>query len=582
VNHNNNQPHQQPASIENHKNTNQLLEDDGKKAGRRPFPPTENKMNHFSAAAILQLLLLPAAISLLLCCHHRTVVVVSAFTTPVVVLAPSCYYDSSSLSSNVPLRRRWRRGRLVHPRSICRTEDGQQQRLVVLHSTAATTANLPTDDDDEVDRMNNNDEVDDRRVPVTILTGFLGSGKTTLLNHLLQQQQHNNMTLAIIENEFGEVGVDEHLLYDGHKIKVDQEPIIEVINGCICCTVRGDLIVALDRLYNRVRDFDGVIIETTGLADPAPVCQTFFLDERTRDRYRLDAVITVVDSQYILDRLVEMKPHGVVNEAVAQVAFADKILLNKIDLVKGDNGVLDRIETKLKSINPTTTIQRTVNSVVAPADILHQRAFEMERVLEFDPDFLRDDDDDDDNNDDTVDDHGHQHQHHDHHQHDGTVSSVGIKLPGSVNYLMLERWLDRLVTVDGANLYRYKGLVSVQGVPNKYLFQGVGMTLTSGFANLPWRTDEPRESRFCFIGKNLDRELYVSGFTACRVDAKLRFAVGDDVEVNIGTYVRGTVLKQWDDGNAYRVEIEDEFGYIDNVWAPIDIDNYIRRPILKR
>jgi G3E family GTPase len=445
---------------------------------------------------------------------------------------------------------------------------------VVIHSTAAS--------DDEIAMMNYDHDEVDRRVPVTILTGFLGSGKTTLLNHLLQQQQHN-MTLAIIENEFGEVGVDEHLLYNGKKIEVDQEPIIEVINGCICCTVRGDLIVALDRLYDRVQDFDGVIIETTGLADPAPVCQTFFLDEQTRDRYRLDAVITVVDSQYIMDRLAENKPHGVVNEAAAQVAFADKILLNKIDLVQGnDNGtaaafdVLDRIETKLKSINPTATIQRTVNSVVAPADILQQRAFEMERVLEFDPDFLRDDDDDD-----TVDDHDHGHQHHDH-QHDGTVSSVGIKLPGSVNYLMLERWLDRLVTVDGANLYRYKGLVSVQGVPNKYLFQGVGTTLTSGFANLPWQTDEPRESRFCFIGKNLDRELYVSGFTACRVDAVLRFAVGDTVEVNIGSYVRGTVLKQWDDGNAYRVEIEDEFGHIDNVWAPIDIDNYIRRPILKR
>jgi G3E family GTPase len=553
---NKNQPNQSTAGIE----TTKPKRPPGRRRQKSgtPLLSRQKIMNHFSAPAILQLLLLPAAVSLLLCGHRADV---RAFTTPV-VLAPSNYLASSK-SRRFPLVRPRRR-------SSYHTELGQQRRI--LYSTAASDIEVAMMNDDE----NDHEDADvDRRVPVTILTGFLGSGKTTLLNHLLQQQ--HNMTLAIIENEFGEVGVDEHLLFDG-KIAtavVDQEPIIEVINGCICCTVRGDLIVALDRLYNRVRDFDGVIIETTGLADPAPVCQTFFLDEQTRDRYRLDAVITVVDSQYILDRLVERKPHGVVNEAVAQVAFADKILLNKIDLVKGDNGVLDRIETKLKSINPTATIQRTVNSVVAPADILHQRAFEMERVLEFDPDFLRDDDDNDN-------DHGHQHQHHDHHQHDGTVSSVGIKLPGSVNYLMLERWLDRLVTVDGANLYRYKGLVSVQGVPNKYLFQGVGMTLTSGFANLPWRTDEPRESRFCFIGKNLDRELYVSGFTACRVDAKLRFAVGDDVEVNIGTYVRGTVLKQWDDGNAYRIEIEDEFGYIDNVWAPIDIDNYIRRPILKR
>jgi len=388
---------------------------------------------------------------------------------------------------------------------------------------------------------------DANTIPVTILTGFLGSGKTTLMNNILNDTSHG-MKFAVIENEFGEVGIDEKVLSEN----VDEE-VIEVMNGCICCTVRGDLVQALKKLHKKVSTFQGVIIETTGLADPAPVCQTFFVDEDIQKLYHLDSVITVVDAKHILARLADEKPEGVENEAVEQVAFADKILVNKIDLVP-EEAELMKIETKLKSLNPTATIQRTEKAKIDPKDVLNINAFDLSRVLDFDPEFL------DENQE---------------HEHDATVSSVSVKVEAEVNQMLMERWIQRLITEDGANLFRYKGVLAVKGMELKFVFQGVGMLFTGGYqSGAKWKAGETRESRFVFIGKHLDHDMYKQGFAACQEDYPLRFPVGTMVEANVGGYQKAKVIKQWDEGNAYRLEIQD--GDKTNVWAPIDIDNYIR------
>jgi len=385
-----------------------------------------------------------------------------------------------------------------------------------------------------------------------VLTGFLGAGKTTLLNHLLSEE--HGLRFAVIENEFGEVGIDEKILgSDKIKEKIDEE-IIEVMNGCICCTVRGDLVETLKRLHGKVAKFDGVIIETTGLADPAPVAQTFLVDEDIRALYELDAIVTVVDAKHLTARLDDEKPEDVENEAQEQLAFADIVLLNKIDLVP-EEAELQKIEARIREFNPNAQILRSQQSVVDWKRLLGVGAFDVQRVLEFEPEFLTNLDEE--------------------HKHDETVTSVSVKFEGELLAKAMQDWIGRLVALQGADLFRYKGVFACKGIKRKFIFQGVGMLFSGNFSHIEWADDETRECRFVFIGRNLNRAELIANVEQCKVsDEPLRFKVGDPVLANVGRWTPGHIILTWDQGNPYRIELADGKGT--NVWGPIDNDTYVK------
>jgi G3E family GTPase len=349
------------------------------------------------------------------------------------------------------------------------------------------------------------------KIPVTVLTGYLGAGKTTLLNRILTEP--HGQKFAVIVNEFGEIGIDNELI-----VGADEE-VFEMNNGCICCTVRGDLIRIIENLMKRRDKFDAIIVETTGLADPAPVAQTFFMDQDVQAAARLDAVVTVADAMWLKDRLKDAP------EAKNQIAFADVILLNKTDLVTPEQ--LREVEARIRAINPYAKLHKTVKAGIAISEVLGRNAFDLDRILEIEPAFLTaDDHHDHDHTGPDCDhpshkhdhDHGHSHTAHSHgglkHYHDEDMQSVALEIPGDVDPEKFMPWINDYVQTEGPHILRSKGILAFKGEPKRFVFQGVHMVL-DGDLQRDWKPEEKRTSKIVFIGRELKRDEIEKGFRAC-------------------------------------------------------------------
>ena len=343
------------------------------------------------------------------------------------------------------------------------------------------------------------------KIPVTVLTGYLGAGKTTLLNRILSEP--HGKKFAVIVNEFGEIGIDNDLV-----VNADEE-VFEMNNGCICCTVRGDLVRIIDGLMRRKGKFDAIIVETTGLADPAPVAQTFFMDEAVGARTKLDAVVTVADAKWLADRLKDAP------EAKNQIAFADVILINKTDLVTAEE--LGELEARIRGLNPYARLHRTQRAKIDINEVLGRNAFDLDRILDIEPSFLDSDDHHHDHDHDHRHDHDHEDGHHHHHHgnglkhyHDEEMQSVSIKIDKPLNPDKFFPWVQDLVAKDGPSILRCKGILSFKDDPERFVFQGVHMIL-DGDHQRPWRADEKRDSRIVFIGRNLPEDRIRQGFESC-------------------------------------------------------------------
>lgn len=374
---------------------------------------------------------------------------------------------------------------------------------------------------------------DSGKIPVTVLTGFLGAGKTTFVNYMMKE--NHGKKIAIIENEFGEVGVDDGLIREESK-----EEVIEMLNGCICCTVREDLVDVLKTLVEKRKgQFDYIVIETTGLADPAPVAQTFFVHEELKELFYLDSIVTFVDCKNTPNHLQEERPEGVENEAVEQVAFADVLVLNKTDLVNADE--LKALKTELRGINASAKMIECQQSKVDLNEVLSIGAFDLDKTVAMDDEFLKTDAE---------------------HKHDKSVSSVGFVVEGSFLPDKFNTWLSKFLSEKAKDVFRSKGIFSILGSNDRHVFQAVHMLMSFGSSDelgmkLPaFKPGEKRVNKLCFIGRNLDRDFLYKELLLCLHDSKaidagsppedkLRFKIGDRVECQTGDWSQGKVVKHW-------------------------------------